>query len=108
MSSHFARAAGSEMRTFRKSAGRLCTGPAEIALLVIFLVTELILHRYAIWKPSAFAELQLRRDKKRSRLRCKRSYGAPRNKKGRPRRPCTSCANCLAGCAAEEICVPES
>ena len=92
MSSHFSRAAGSEMRTFRKSAGTLCTAPAEIAFLVIFLVTDLILHRYAIWKPSAFAELQLRRDKKRSRLRCKRSYGAPRKQKGRPRRPCTSLA----------------
>ena len=34
MSSHFARAAGSEMSTFRKSAGTLCTAPGEIALLV--------------------------------------------------------------------------
>jgi hypothetical protein len=35
ISSHFARAAGSEMRTFRKSAGTLCTAPGEIAFLVI-------------------------------------------------------------------------
>src|SRR5579863_8532769 len=40
ISSHFARAAGSEMRTFRKSAGKLCTAPAEIA----FLATDFILH----------------------------------------------------------------
>src|SRR5215470_4255982 len=44
MSSHFSRAAGSEMRTFRKSAGTLCTAPAEIALLLI----DLILHCCAI------------------------------------------------------------
>jgi hypothetical protein len=44
MSSHFARAAGSEMRTFRKSVGTLCTAPGEIA----FLVMDFILHRYAI------------------------------------------------------------
>ena len=31
ISSHFARAAGSEMRTFRRSAGTLCTVPGEIA-----------------------------------------------------------------------------
>jgi len=43
MSSHFARAAGSEMRAFRKSAGTLCTGPAEIAFLVIFLIAFLIM-----------------------------------------------------------------
>src|SRR6266576_4317328 len=35
ISSHFARAAGSEMRTFRKSAGTLCTAPGEIAFLVM-------------------------------------------------------------------------
>jgi hypothetical protein len=33
MSSHFARAAGSEVRAFRKSAGMLCTTPAGIAFL---------------------------------------------------------------------------
>jgi hypothetical protein len=44
ISSHFARATGSEMRTFRKSAGTLCTAPGEIA----FLVMDFILHRYAI------------------------------------------------------------
>jgi hypothetical protein len=44
ISSHFARAAGSEMRTFRKSAGTLCTAPCEIA----FLVMDFILYRYAI------------------------------------------------------------
>jgi hypothetical protein len=43
MSSHFASAAGSEMRTFRKSAGTLWTAPAEIA----FLAKDFILHRYA-------------------------------------------------------------
>ena len=32
MSAHFACAAESEMRTFRKSAGKLCTVPEEIAL----------------------------------------------------------------------------
>ena len=44
ISSHFARATGSEMRTFRKSAGRLCTAPAEIDLLVM----DFILIRYAV------------------------------------------------------------
>jgi hypothetical protein len=44
MSSHFARAAGSEIRTFRKSAGTPCTAPGEID----FLVMDFILHRYAI------------------------------------------------------------
>ena len=43
ISSHFARAMGSEMRTFRKSAGTLCTAPGEIA----FLVMDFILLRYA-------------------------------------------------------------
>ena len=41
MSSHRARATGSEMRTFRKSAGMLCTAPGEIA----FLIMDFILHR---------------------------------------------------------------
>ena len=41
ISSHFARAAESEMRTFRKSAGTLCTAPGEIP----FLVMDFILHR---------------------------------------------------------------
>ena len=40
-SSHFARAAGSEMRTSRKSTGKPCTTPAEIA----FLVMDFILNR---------------------------------------------------------------
>src|SRR5580700_2587653 len=44
ISSHFARAAGSAMRTFRKSAGTLCTAPAEIA----FLVMEFILLSFGI------------------------------------------------------------
>src|SRR5438132_2620118 len=44
ISSHLARAAGSEMRTFRKSAGTLCTAPGEI----VFLVMDFILYRYAI------------------------------------------------------------
>jgi hypothetical protein len=44
MSSHFASATGSEMRTFRKSAGTLCTAPGESA----FLFMDFILHRHAI------------------------------------------------------------
>ena len=44
ISSHFASAAGSEMRTFRKSAGTLCTAPAE----TIFLAMDFILHCYVI------------------------------------------------------------
>jgi len=41
MSSHFARAAGSEMRAFCKSAGTLCTAPGEITFLVMdFLSTH--------------------------------------------------------------------
>ena len=44
ISSHFVRATGSEMRTFRKSAGTLCTAPGESAFLFI----DFILHRYAI------------------------------------------------------------
>ena len=44
MSSHCARATGSEMSTFRKSAGTRCTAPGEIA----FLVMDFILQRYAI------------------------------------------------------------
>src|SRR5215469_3294303 len=42
ISSHFALAAGSEMRTLRKSAGTLCTAPGEIA----FLGMGFILSRY--------------------------------------------------------------
>jgi hypothetical protein len=41
MSSHFARATASEARVFRNSAGTRCTGPEEIA----FLLMNLILHR---------------------------------------------------------------
>ena len=44
ISSHFARAAGSEMRTFRKSAGTPCTAPEEITFFSI----NFILHRHAI------------------------------------------------------------
>ena len=44
MSSHFARATESEMRTFRKSGGTLCTAPGEIAFLPI----NFILLRYAV------------------------------------------------------------
>ena len=39
--SHFARATESEMRTFRKSAGTLCTAPGES----VFLFMDFILHR---------------------------------------------------------------
>src|SRR5258708_3660179 len=35
MSSHFARAAGSERSIFRKSAGTVCTAPGEMAFLVV-------------------------------------------------------------------------
>jgi hypothetical protein len=35
ISSHAARAAGSEARAFRKSGGMLCTTPAEIPFLII-------------------------------------------------------------------------
>jgi len=44
MSSHFARATGSEMRTFRKSGGTLCTAPGEI----VFLLINFILLCYAV------------------------------------------------------------
>jgi len=44
MSSHFARATESEIRTFRKSRGALCTAPGEIA----FLFMDFILLRYAV------------------------------------------------------------
>jgi hypothetical protein len=45
MSSHFASAAGSEVRTFRKSAGRLCTAPVEIAFLVVDFILAILLRR---------------------------------------------------------------
>ena len=35
ISSHFARAAGSETRTFRKSGGTLCTTPGDTAFLAM-------------------------------------------------------------------------
>jgi hypothetical protein len=44
MSSHFARATESEMRTFRKSGGTLCTAPGEIAFFLI----KFILLRYTV------------------------------------------------------------
>ena len=44
MSSHFARATESEIRTFRKSGGTLCTAPGEI----VFLLINFILLRYAV------------------------------------------------------------
>jgi hypothetical protein len=44
ISSHFARAIASERRTFRKSAGTLCTAPGETG----FFLMDLILLRYAI------------------------------------------------------------
>src|ERR1700739_1505497 len=58
ISSHFARATASEMRTLRKSAGTLCTAPGEIA----FLVMDFILHRYAIslGSPRMLSELGCR------------------------------------------------
>lgn len=64
ISFHFARVAGSEMRTFRKSAGTLCTAPREIA----FLVMKFILHRrQPVWGSSRMlSELELR-DRKTAR-----------------------------------------
>src|SRR5246500_3603148 len=44
ISSHFARAAGSERRTLRKSPGTLCTAPGEI----VFFIMDFILHSHAI------------------------------------------------------------
>src|SRR5215472_16384466 len=44
ISSHLARATGSEMRTFRRSAGTLCTAPGEMA----FLAMDFILLRYRL------------------------------------------------------------
>src|ERR1700693_2939354 len=44
ISSHFSRATVSEMRTFRKSGGTLCTAPGEIA----FLLMDFILLRYPV------------------------------------------------------------
>ena len=38
ISSHLARAAGSEIRTFRKSAGTLCTAPGEIVFVTGFIL----------------------------------------------------------------------
>src|ERR1700741_4593951 len=38
ISSHFACATESEMRTFRKSGGTLCTAPGELAFLLINLI----------------------------------------------------------------------
>jgi len=60
ISSHFARATGSEMRTSRKSAGTLCTAPAESA----FLVMDFILHRYAIRPGSSRIPSELGRREK--------------------------------------------
>jgi len=48
ISSHFARAAESEMRTFRKSAGTRCTAPGEIP----FVAMDFILHR--LFRNSSF------------------------------------------------------
>ena len=60
ISSHFARAAGSEMRTSRKSAGTPCTAPGEIA----FFAMDFILDGYAIsWGSSGLSELSRREDK---------------------------------------------
>jgi hypothetical protein len=42
--SHFARATESEMRTFRKSGGTVCTAPGEI----VFMLINFILLRYAV------------------------------------------------------------
>jgi hypothetical protein len=77
ISSHFARAAGSEMRTFRKSAGTLCTAPAEIA----FLVMDCILDGDATsWALLKCCEIEL--DKRGGVI----SY--------EPREPCSGCRLC--------------
>jgi hypothetical protein len=55
ISSHFALATGSEMRTFRKSAGKPCTAPEEIA----FLVMDFILPCCAISPGSALIVITL-------------------------------------------------
>src|SRR5580704_12922866 len=55
ISSHFARAAGSAMRTFRKSAGTLCTAPAEIP----FLVMDFILRSHHSLSPTPEKSCQL-------------------------------------------------
>ena len=60
ISSHFARATESEMRTFRKSAGTLCTAPGESVLLVM----DFILHRYAISLENPRTPSELGRRKK--------------------------------------------
>lgn len=44
ISSHFARAARSEIRAFRKSAGTACTGPREI----VFFAMNFVPHRHTI------------------------------------------------------------
>ena len=103
MSSHFASAAGSEMRTFRKSAGRVWTGPAEIALLVIFLTVFLILGSHST---------SLRDSQINEASPCppslETSYGAPKNKKPPEAALHFSCANCVAGCAARgDMCTRE-
>lgn len=59
ISSHLARAAGSEMRTFRKSAGTPCTAPSEIAFLVmdfILLVTWLVWRIRECWRRPGMLE----------------------------------------------------
>src|ERR1700741_1109065 len=66
ISSHFARATGSEMRTFRKSAGTLCTAPGEIA----FLLMDFILQRYAISLGSPLKCLARRGHAFRCRFSC--------------------------------------
>ncbi len=60
ISSHFARATESEMRTFRKSAGTLCTAPGGSA----FLFMDFILHRYAISLGSPWMRSELGRPEK--------------------------------------------
>jgi hypothetical protein len=56
ITSHFARAAESEIRTFRKSAGTVCTAPGEI----VFLPMDFILHGYAIrfWSRRIIPEMK--------------------------------------------------
>src|SRR5258708_14581114 len=63
ISSHFARAAGSEMRTFRKFAGTACTAPRETALLVMdfsLYPTGVVLVR-VVGKPEAIQKRTCRR-----------------------------------------------
>ena len=98
MSSHFARATGSEMRASRKSAGTLCTAPGEIA----FLVMDFILHRYAIRLGSPRIPSELGRREKPIWTRVGESMAvpcvssAPQNEKDPRKQNAPACISRLA------------